>query len=232
MTANGLAGQALRDLGVIRNGFTASADMLAEMLVLLNQMLDEWNAEGLSVFSETRATYSLTAGDSEYTLGASGADFTATRPAWVMRAGRIATSGANEDPVRLLTLAEWQRKSDGLYVVMDYPLITLKLYPEPSTGETLVLYTPEPLGSFADGTTVYTFPPAYEIALRRNLAAAAAPMMSPHFKQVQPLLDRVDRAAMASKRAIQRLNFKPGIATIDNALISSGRFDIELGRVG
>ena len=232
MTGNVLIDQALRDIGVLRNGITSGADFKSEMLALLNQIVDQWNAEGLSLHSETRATYSLTADDGEYTLGASGADFTATRPAWIIRAGRIATSGANEDPVRMLTLEEWQRRMVGLYVVMDYPLITLKIYPTPATGETLVLYTPEALASFADGTTVYTFPPAYERALRVALAVAAIPMMAPHFKLVQPQLERIERDAAAAKRTIQRLNFRPGIATMDNALLGAGRFDIESGRVG
>ena len=224
MTGNGLSGQALRDLGVLHSGFTPNSAHYTDLLALLNQILDSWSTEGLSVFSIQRSTHSLTSGDEDYTLG-SGGDFNTTRPAFIQAAGRIPASGADEKPLALLSLAEYQRESDGLYVNMDFPLIQLSIRPTPGSGETLVLYSGEALAAFADGTTVYTFPPGYERAMRTALAVAAIPMMSMYIKAAAPQLDRLERDAAAAKRAIQRLNLRPVRTTCDPALVGMGSFD-------
>lgn len=221
MTGNGLSYQVLRDLGVIHSGFTPSAAHYADLLALLNQMLESWSLERLMVYSIARAEHALTAAQSNYTLGPSGADFTAARPYRVDKAGYINFSGGDEEPLEILSLSDWQIQKPGLYVNMDFPLIDLKLRPAPIAGQTLVLYTWEALAAFADGTTAYTFPPGYELALRKGLAVEAIPMMEMYVKVATPQKERLERDAVRAKAAIKRINQTPESLRCDPAMVGS-----------
>jgi hypothetical protein len=57
-TAGDQINRALRLLGVLAEGETPSADMSNDALTALNQMIDSWNTERLSVFAH-KIKYSL-----------------------------------------------------------------------------------------------------------------------------------------------------------------------------
>ena len=78
-TAGEQINRALRLLGILAEGETASADTANDALVALNQMIDSWNTERLSVFCTQDQVFTWPANQIVRTLGPSG-DFVGNRP--------------------------------------------------------------------------------------------------------------------------------------------------------
>jgi len=78
-TAGDQINRALRLLGVLAEGETASAALSQDALMALNQMIDSWNTERLSVFCTQDQVFTWPAGEYIRTLGPSG-DFVGLRP--------------------------------------------------------------------------------------------------------------------------------------------------------
>ena len=68
-TAGEQINRALRLLGILAEGETPTAAMSQDALVALNQMIDSWNTERLSVFSTQDQVFSWPAGVKTATLG-------------------------------------------------------------------------------------------------------------------------------------------------------------------
>lgn len=232
MTGNDLVGRALKLIGAIAAGETATSDEAADAFSRLNDLLDDWGAERLTVFSVTRNTpYTLTSGTASYTIG-TGGSMNIARPVWIENVGLIIDSGAStltELPIRLFTNDEWaairqkslqSALSQGIWY--DYTwsagLARIFPWPIPNVGTTqLVLYTPTALVQFADQTsTDYTFPPGYARALRYNLAVELAPEWG------RPLDPVVAAIAAESKATIKRANIRIQALRCDPALLRSG----------
>src|SRR5258708_1640886 len=97
-------------IGALASGETAIAAESADALVILNQMMDAWSADRLTVFTLSRQVFTLQAGKQAYTMG-SGGDFNVPRPARIQYASII----SNQNPAQplelemdMLTDAEWQ----------------------------------------------------------------------------------------------------------------------------
>ena len=71
--------RALRLLGVLAEGETPSAATSQDALMALNQMIDSWNTERLSVFSTQDQIFTWPASFISRTLGPTG-DFVGLRP--------------------------------------------------------------------------------------------------------------------------------------------------------
>ena len=78
-TAGDQINRALRLLGVLAEGETASAALSQDALMAMNQMIDSWNTERLSVFCTQDQTFTWPAGQIKRTLGPSG-NFIGLRP--------------------------------------------------------------------------------------------------------------------------------------------------------
>ena len=78
-TAGEQINRALRLLGILAEGETASAATSQDALVALNQMVDSWNTERLSVFCTQDQIFSWPSGEIKRTLGPTG-DFVGNRP--------------------------------------------------------------------------------------------------------------------------------------------------------
>jgi hypothetical protein len=78
-TAGDQINRALRLLGVLAEGETPSAATSQDGLTALNQMVDSWNTERLSVFCTQDQIFSWPVGEIKRTLGPTG-DFVGNRP--------------------------------------------------------------------------------------------------------------------------------------------------------
>ena len=78
-TAGDQIQRALRLLGVLAEGETSSAAVMQDSLTALNQMIESWNTERLSVFSTQDQVFSWPASVLSRTLGPTG-DFVGNRP--------------------------------------------------------------------------------------------------------------------------------------------------------
>tara|TARA_R110002020_G_scaffold28841_2_gene91493 strand:- start:511 stop:1245 length:735 start_codon:yes stop_codon:yes gene_type:complete len=191
MTANELIGRSLKTIGVLASGETADSDSVADSLVVLNNMVDSWATNRLTIYTTTRNVLDLAASTQEYTIG-TGGTFNIVRPVTITRASLILDkNAAAAEKIELpvsgpVTVQKWQevaiKGTTSTYPTLLYydkawtaGLAKISVWPIPNNSNVqLVLYVPTALTEFADLTTNYTFPPGYEEALRYQLAMRLA----------------------------------------------------------
>jgi hypothetical protein len=209
MIGQDIINEALLVLVVIYPGQTISSEAQATALLGLNNLLDEWNAQGLAVYSIIKVSgLTLTSGAPDYTIG-SGATLNTARPekieAWrVIDASGAANGGspvsakvfaANSDDSTLSAA-----RIEMLNYDAAYPTGTVHVYPKPNATCTLELWVWEQLAAISDPTLTLSLPPGYGKALIYNLAVDLAPKFG------RPLDPNVQQIANAAKATIGATN--------------------------
>lgn len=219
---------AFRVLGVLAASESPKASEQADGLESLNDMLDSWASERLTLFATLRSTHTLTPSLSPHTIGTAGT-FNTTRPIRIDRASIV--SGGSETPISILSDAEWQetqgKDSVGtpsmLWYETAYPLGKIWLNPVPAAAATLALYTWQQLGRFASVATTFDLPPGYGRAIRFNLAKELAPEYS-----VAMSAEAMD-IANESKSMLKRANQQTSHMGSDPAVLGGGAFNLVTG---
>lgn len=181
MTARDLIRASLRVIGAVATGETPPAEELNDGLQALNLMLDGWFGRKTMVYAVTRESFALTVGKGSYTIG-SGGDFDTVRPVRIESALLRDTSNIDHQ-VKVYSREEYNRVSSKtaqgrpteLYFHPAYPAATVYLDSVPSAAYTLHLDSWKPFTKFTGLDTEVTLPPAYERALKFNLAVETAP---------------------------------------------------------
>lgn len=216
--------RALRLLGELGSGESATTDELADGLTALNAMLDSWRNDRLMCYAFQEETITLANADSSYTLGPTG-DVVTTRPveihrAWVVDSGNTyAVTLRDEDwwadiPDKT-SAGDWP--TDALFRP-TMPNATIHVYPVPNQAGTLKVLTRVAVGAFASTATTVTLPPGWEGAIDANLAV----WMAPEY-QTRPSPEVVKMAA-DTLAGIKRSNIKaqpPQVQTELGALFGS-----------
>ena len=232
-TAGETINGALRLLGVLAEGETPSAETSQDALRAMDQMIDSWNTERLSVFSTQDQVFTWPAGTLSRTLGPTG-DFVGNRPILLDDATyfKDPSTGVSYG-IKMIN----QQQYDGiavktvsstfpqvLFVNMTYPDIDMFIYPRPTRALEWHFISVEELTQPATLDTVLTFPPGYLRAFRYNLACELAPEFG-----VEPS-PQVQRIAMTSKRNLKRINNPNDIMSMPYSLIASRqRYNIFAG---
>ena len=208
-TAQNVIDGAMRDIGALASGEDPSSDETADVLEALNNLIDSWNTDGLTLYAESEVSHTLVANDGSYTIAASGADITATRPTSILRAY---VRDSNIDyPVDVISKEAYDAIADKsttstypdyLYYEPSYANGTIKLWPVPAEANSLVMTVKTQLSSFASAGTTFAMPPGYQRALQKNLAIEIAPMFE---KEPSAALVKAARDSLAM---IKRLNHK------------------------
>jgi hypothetical protein len=225
--------RALRLLGVLAEGETTSAAVMQDSLMAMNQMIDSWNTERLSVFSTQDQVFNWPPDLITRTLGPTG-DFVGNRPILVDDATyfRDATTNVSYG-IKLIN----QQQYDGIavktvtstypqvmFVNMTYPNITMTIYPKPTRVLEWHIVSVEKLSEPATLATVLAFPPGYLRAFTYNLAMEIAPEFG-----VEPS-DQVKRIAMTSKRNLKRINNPDDVMSMPYAIVATRqRFNVYAG---
>jgi len=225
--------RALRLLGVLAEGETTSASVSQDSLMAMNQMIDSWNTERLSVFSTQDQVFNWPPDLITRTLGPTG-DFVGNRPILVDDATyfRDATTNVSYG-IKLIN----QQQYDGIavktvtstypqvmFVNMTYPNITMTIYPKPTRVLEWHIVSVEKLSEPATLATTLAFPPGYLRAFTYNLAMEIAPEFG-----VEPS-DQVKRIAMTSKRNLKRINNPDDVMSMPYAIVATRqRFNIYAG---
>lgn len=232
-TAGELINGSLRLLGVLAEGETPSADTANDALVAMNQMIDSWNTERLSVFALQDQVFIWPAGVITRTLGPSG-DFVGNRPILLDDATYFRDPSTNVSyGIKFINRQQY----DGIavktvtstypqvvYTNMTYPDIEMFVYPRPIRDLEWHFVSVEELTAPATLSTDLTFPPGYLRAFRYNLACELAPEFG-----VEPSR-QVQRIAMTSKRNLKRINNPDDIMSMPYSLIATRqRFNIYAG---
>ena len=232
-TANDQINGALRVLGILAEGETPSAATSQDALAALNQMIDSWNTERLSVFNTQDQTYLWTPGLKTQTLGPSG-DFVGNRP--VM----IDDSTYFRDPANGISFGIKlinQQQYDGIavktvtstypqvmWINMEYPNITMTIYPVPTKVLEWHFISVEELMNVPSLSTNILMPPGYLRAFKYNLACEIATEFG-----IEPPAN-VARIAMTSKRNLKRINNPDDIMSLPYSIVGTRqRFNIFAG---
>lgn len=208
-TAGDQVERALRLIGVLAEGETASAEIMQDSLMSLNQMLDSWSTERLSVFTSLDQVFTWPAGVVSRTLGPTG-NLVGVRPV------TLDSSSYYIDPVSgvsaPLTLVDQDqynaipvKTTTGItpaliHVESDVPDVTVFIYPVPTVDVVIHFVSMKALSQVASVGTELVFPPGYLRAFAYNLAMELAPEFG-----VEPS-QQVQRIAMTSKRNLKRIN--------------------------
>ena len=232
-TAGDQINRALRLLGILAEGETPSAATSQDALVALNQMIDSWNTERLSVFCTQDQVFTWPAGEYIRTLGPSG-NFIGTRPVLLDDATYYRDPGTNVSfGIKFIN----QQQYNGIavktvtstypqvcFVNMGFPDITMSIYPRPTRDLEWHFVSVQELTQPATLATELHFPPGYMRAFTYNLAMEFAPEFG-----VEPS-PQVSRISMTSKRNLKRINNPDDVMSMPYAIVATRqRFNIYAG---
>lgn len=224
---------ALRLIGQLAEGETPSAATSQDALTALNQMIDSWNTERLSVFSTQEQIFMWPPNEIHRTLGPTG-DFVGNRPILLDDATYyIDPASGISYGIKIIN----QQQYDGIavktvtstfpqviWINMDYPDIDMYIYPKPTKVLEWHFVSVQELNKPAALTTELAFPPGYLRAFKYNLACEIATEFG-----IEPP-PNVARIAMTSKRDLKRINNPDDVMSIPYAIVSTRqRFNIFAG---
>jgi hypothetical protein len=199
----------------------------------MNQMIDSWNTERLSVFSTQDQVFSWTPGFITRTLGPTG-DFVGNRPILIDDSTyfRDPASGISFG-IKLINQQQYNGIAvktvtstypQVMFVNMTYPNITMTVYPVPTKVLEWHIISVQELTTPALLSTPLAFPPGYLRAFKYNLACELAPEFG-----VEPS-PTVQRVAMTSKRNLKRINNPDDIMSLPYSIVATRqRFNIFAG---
>jgi hypothetical protein len=223
-TAAEIIDGSLRLLGVLAEGETPSAAVMQDSIMAINQMIQSWDTERLSVFSTQDQVFTWPANVISRTLGPTG-DFVGNRPIEVDDATyfKDPSSGLSFG-VKLIN----QQQYDGiafktvtstypqvLWVNNTFPNIEMTIYPVPIKALEWHIISVETLNEVSSVATDMYFPPGYLRAFRYNLACELAPEFG-----IEPS-PQVQRIAMTSKRNLKRINFPGDLMAIPYPIVAT-----------
>ena len=209
VTASTLITRALRLIGQINPGGSATSGELTDGLVALNALIDSWRNDRLMCYAARDESFPLTIGEDQYTIG-NGGTFNTTRPVSILSAYVVASGYSY--PVKVLTEVEFARiayKSNTaewpeyLWYSPGIPLGTITVYQVPSAACYLHLMTETPLEAFESTSDAIYLPPGWQEALAANLAIRLAPEYETEAS------GSVVQMAVEAKKGIRRTNTRP-----------------------
>lgn len=232
-TAGDQINRALRLIGMLAEGELPSVETANDSLMALNQMIDSWNTERLSVFSTQDQVFIWPAGLISRSLGPTG-DFVGLRPILLDDATYFRDPSTNVSfGIKIIN----QQQYDGIavktvsstypqviFVNNTFPDIDMFIYPRPTRDLEWHFISVQELSNPADLTTPLYFPPGYLRAFTYNLAMELAPEFG-----VEPS-PQVQRIAMTSKRDLKRINNPDDVMALPYAIVATRqRFNIYAG---
>ena len=231
-TAGDQINRSLRLLGVLAEGETTSAATSQDALMALNQMIDSWNTERLSVFSTQDQVFTWPASILSRTLGPTG-NFVGNRPILLDDATYFKAPSGVSYGIKFINQQQYNGIAvktvtstypQVMWINMSFPDIEMYVYPRPTQDLEFHFVSVEELDNPATLATVLYYPPGYLRAFTYNLAMEFAPEFG-----VEPS-PQVQRIAMTSKRNLKRINNPDDVMALPYALVANRqRFNIYAG---
>ena len=232
-TAGDQINRALRLLGVLAENETPSAAMSQDGLMAMNQMIDSWDTERLSVFCTQDQTFTWPAGQITRTLGPSG-NFVGLRPVLLDESTYYRDASTNVSfGIKFINQQQYNGIAvktvtstypQVIFVNMGFPDVTMSIYPRPTRDLEWHFISVQKLDEPATLVTDLLFPPGYLRAFTYNLAMEMAPEYG-----VEPSR-QVQRIAMTSKRNLKRINNPDDVMSMPYAIVATRqRFNIYAG---
>ena len=223
-TAAELIEGSLRLLGVLAEGEQPSVAVMQDSIMAMNQMIQSWDTERLSVFSTQDQVFTWPAYTMSRTIGPTG-DFVGNRPIEIDDATyfKDPSSGLSFG-IKIIN----QQQYDGIafktvtstypqvmWINNTFPDMEITIYPVPIKALEWHIISVETLTEVSSVATDMYFPPGYLRAFRHNLACELAPEFG-----VEPS-PQVQRIAMSSKRNIKRINFPGDLMAIPYPIVAT-----------
>ena len=232
-TAGDQINRALRLLGVLAEGETPSAETSQDALMAMNQMIDSWDTERLSVFCTQDQVFTWPAGLVSRTLGPTG-DFVGLRPVLLDDSTYYRDPGTGVSfGVKFINQQQYNGIAvktvtstypQVIFVNNTFPDIDMYVYPRPTRDLEWHFVSVQKLDNPAGLATVLLFPPGYLRAFTYNLAMEIAPEFG-----LEPS-PQVQRIAMTSKRNLKRINNPDDVMSLPYAIVATRqRFNIYAG---
>lgn len=217
---------ALRLVNAIAIGETPTGQEASDALRVLNNLLETWSIESLTVLTREDQTFDFVPGQASYTIGPGG-DWDGVRPVQI---GSAYTRYQGTDFPILEVTDDWYNlvatKNQQSQIPCwfkydaDYPLGTITLWPVPNVASTVTITANKQFASIPSTATLLVLAPGYERALRYALAVDLAP----EFQVLVPQI--VADIARGSKAAIKRANSKPMVSRADPALMDGNCYSL------
>jgi len=231
-TAGEQINRALRLLGVLAEGETPSAATSQDALMALNQMIDSWNTERLSVFCTQDQVFTWPASILSRTLGPTG-DFVGNRPVLLDDSTYFKAPSGVSYGIKFINQQQYNGIAvktvtstfpQVMFTNMTFPNIEMYVYPRPTQDLEWHFVSVQELNNPVNLSTVLYYPPGYLRAFTYNLAMEFAPEFG-----VEPS-PQVQRIAMTSKRDLKRINNPDDVMALPYALVANRqRFNIYAG---
>lgn len=223
VTARALITDALFAIGVLAEGESLDASLGQLGLRLLNDLVDAYVTQDLTMLTVDRHTHLITANQATYTIGPLG-DIAIPRPTTINNAGVVLNFGTDtENEIPLVFL------SDDAYAAIRVKTLTnpiptqiyynptiadglgtILLYPEPTdTGNYLAIYLPTQVDQFDDLFTEVILAPGYARMFKYTLAMELVTYLG------VPLNPVVEQHALASLKDVKRTNVKVADLSLD-----------------
>jgi hypothetical protein len=183
LNRDSIINSALRKLGVLAEGNSATAAQLLTGAEALNSLLKVFQTKGMPVWAIKEYTFSTVAGTSTYNIGNS-QTINTPMPLKVIQGYRIESTGAVNVPLQVFNHYDYNLLSvnaaNGEPVSLYYqPLATygvLKLWPTPiDATTTITIVYQRPFEDMVAGTDDIDFPSYWTDAIVYNLAWRLAP---------------------------------------------------------
>ena len=212
MTTRDLIAASLKRIGVLDAAETPAPADQADALLRLNDLIDGWATERLTIYTQTRTTWNLVANQASYTVGIGG-DVNIARPVFIenLRFQDTTQTPALEMYLAPLTddaYAAIPQKGltatypTSYYYNPTYPFGTVTFWMIPNVSYLQgVIYAATAVTELGLNDTI-ALPPGYRRFLRDSLAVEIAPEFD-----VQPSQTLV-MAAMEAKANIKRANIR------------------------
>jgi hypothetical protein len=224
---------AMRLIGMLAEGETPSAAASQDALSAMNQMIDSWNTERLSVFSTQDQVFTWPASTLSRTLGPTG-NFVGNRPVLLEDSTYFRDAATNVSyGIKIINQQQYNGIAvktvtstypQVMWVNMTYPDIEMYVYPVPLRPLEWHFVSIQELTQPAVLATTLSFPPGYLRAFKYNLACEIAAEFG-----VEPS-PQVQRIAMTSKRNLKRINNPDDVMAMPYGIVANRqRYNIYAG---
>lgn len=215
---------------LLGSGETPTGEEAADALATLNDILENWGTEPMSVWGTANFVGSTVGGQGTYTIGPGG-NFNTTRPSQI-NAAFVNFNGVDftldvvgQLDYNKISLKTYQQPiANQLLYVNDVPLGLITLWPVPTVAMPITLTFDRLLTQIPSLATVINYPPGAAKALRYALAIELATEFGAPIDQALVAL------AADAKADYKRSNKQPVRASFDAAL--TGHFGTGNWRTG
>ena len=208
----------MRLIGAIGTGETPTADEVNDGLLVLNDMLENWSTETLSVWGSANETFNLVANQATYTVGPAG-NWNTQRPQGIDDA--YTTFSGVDFPIEQISQEQYNGISiknmgqpivERMLYVSDFPLGLVTVWPVPTQSTPITITSARLLTYPVTAATSLTGPPGFLKALRYCLAVEFAPEFGVEASNT------VIQVAADAKGDYKRANIPLAVSSYDDAL--------------